>query len=257
MKNKNFQKTSIEIINHLIESHKELVPLVEKLIFKKTNKNIFDTNLLLSLNSELLKKSTAQIRQDLFVFHHFNFKRDGFFVEFGATDGVELSNTYMLETEYGWRGILAEPAIIWHQDLIENRKAAIDKRCVWRNSDETIYFNETKNPVLSSIDIMSDNDLHASARKDGNRYSVKTVSLLDLLTEHNAPNEIDYMSIDTEGSEYDILESFDFKKYQIKVITCEHNYTPTREKIALLLINNGYERKFPHLSQFDDWWVLK
>lgn len=54
--------------------------------------------------------------------------------------------------------------------------------------------------------------MHSNLRKKGKNYHVETVSLLDLLNEHNAPYEIDYLSIDTEGSEFDILKAFDFKK---------------------------------------------
>ena len=61
---------------------------------------------------------------------------------------------------------------------------------------------------------------------------------------YNAPKNIDYLSIDTEGSEYEILKTFDFDKYNSKVITCEHNYTPARNKIYSLLSANGYQRKF-------------
>ena len=63
---------------------------------------------------------------------------------------------------------------------------------------------------------------------------------------------IDYLSIDTEGSEYEILKTFDFDKYKVKIITCECNYTPTRNKIYSLLSANGYQRKFTKFSQWDD-----
>ena len=78
---------------------------------------------------------------------------------------------------------------------------------------------------------------------------------MDLLKKYDAPNEIDYISIDTEGSEYEILSKFDFAKYRFKVITCEHNFTPMRESIYKLLTTNGYRRKFFALSRFDDWYV--
>jgi hypothetical protein len=66
---------------------------------------------------------------------------------------------------------------------------------------------------------------------------------------------IDYLSIDTEGSEYEILANFDFSKHRFRVITCEHNYTQERDKIHTLLTEKGYLRKFEDVSQFDDWYV--
>lgn len=203
----------------------------------------------------LLPHSTAQFRQDLFVLAELGLKRDGFFVEFGATDGLNLSNTHLLEQEFGWRGILAEPARYWHVGLAANRNCAIDHRCVWKTSGETITFNQTAMPELSTIDKFSSADLHKEARKLGSRYDVATVSLMDLLAEHGAPQHIDYLSLDTEGSEYDILESFDFARYDVRVITCEHNFTPMRRRVHALLTAMGYVRKCERVSEFDDWYV--
>ena len=98
-------------------------------------------------------------------------------------------------------------------------------------------------------------DSHKEARKSGSVYEVETISLNDLLSNFDAPSKIDYLSIDTEGSEFEILKDFHFHKYQFSVITCEHNFTPMREKIYSLLTQNGYVRKYPHLSQFDDWYI--
>ena len=162
----------------------------------------------------------------------------------------------MLETDYEWNGILAEPARLWHNDLDRNRRAIIDKRCVWKRSGETLIFNETSYAELSTIDSLSASDCHAKSRESGKKYPVQTISLSDLLTEHKAPKEIDYLSIDTEGSEFDILENFDFQEYKFKVITCEHNFSPMREKLDALFQKNGYHKKYGHLSLGEDWWVL-
>ncbi len=213
---------------------------------------------LVDFSDKLLRKvagSHSQLYQDLFVLLETNSKRGGFFVEFGATDGVSLSNTYILEKEYEWHGILVEPARCWHRDIFLNRSSKVDTRCVWSESGEIIEFNETRAPELSTIDRFSYRDDHSLSRKDGERYSVQTVTLLDLLRQNNAPRAIDYLSIDTEGSEFDILSNFDFNEFDIKIITCEHNYTADREKIFSLLSNNGYTRKHKEISQFDDWYV--
>jgi FkbM family methyltransferase len=203
-----------------------------------------------------LKKSKSQFRQDLFVLSASSFKRNGFFVEFGATNGIVLSNTYLLEKEFGWTGILAEPARCWHRDLRKNRHCHIDTRCVWRDSDSSLTFNEVVNAAeLSTLDNYSTTDLHKEARKNKKTYEVKTISLLDLLDHYNAIKQIDYLSVDTEGSEFEILAHFDFDKYQVKVITCEHNFTPKREELHKLLAAQGYVRRFEDVSQCDDWYV--
>ncbi|MCK5819112.1 MAG: FkbM family methyltransferase [Psychromonas sp.] len=204
-----------------------------------------------------MELSKSQLKQDLFVLSELQFKKNGFFVEFGATNGIDLSNSYLLEKEFAWQGILAEPASMWHQDLKKNRNTAIETKCVWNKTGETLTFNQTEVGELSTIDKFSNVDGHSTTRKKGTLYEVETISLIDLLKKHQAPCTIDYLSIDTEGSEYDILKDFDFNQYQFKVITCEHNHTPMRKKIFDLLTSNGYKRKFTHLSDFDDWYILK
>ena len=89
---------------------------------------------------ENLLKMKSQIGQDLFVLSETGFKRNGYFVEFGAADGINLSNTYMLETEFGWQGVLAEPGKVWHSRLTANRTGPIEMKCVWRVSGETLQF---------------------------------------------------------------------------------------------------------------------
>jgi FkbM family methyltransferase len=208
-----------------------------------------------SLLLRYLRKSKSQLRQDLFVLSTLDFKREGFFVEFGATNGVDLSNTWLLEKEFSWTGILAEPARSWLQDLKRNRDCNIETDCVWSASNSVLSFNEIENKEFSTINSFNSADRHAKKRKHGISYDVHTISLLDLLDKYHAPKTIDYMSIDTEGSEYDILRGFDFKKYEFRVITCEHNFTPARHSIFSLLTENGYVRTLEKLSKFDDWYI--
>ena len=208
------------------------------------------------VNSPLIVKTRSQIFQDMFVLYILKNKRNGFFVEFGACDGIDLSNTYILEKEMGWQGILAEPAISFHHNLSKNRSCGIDKRCVWSESDKDVLFKEVEGTGLSTISNFVDSGSLKYLRKKGVEYNVKTVSLVELLRDHGAPEEIDYLSIDTEGSELEILENFDFNQYKIKIITVEHNYSNTRNKMRDLLVGNGYKRVLRSLSQTDDWYVL-
>jgi len=200
-------------------------------------------------------RSTAQAFQDAFVLFMTNEKKGGYFVEFGATNGISLSNSYLLEKSFGWKGILVEPAQCWHRELRSNRNCMIDTNCVWGKSGERLEFNEVPAGELSTINTFSGNDGHFRHRQKGKIYEVETISLSDLLEKHDAPHAIDYLSVDTEGSELTILENFDFSKYNIRIITVEHNYTEIREKIYDLLIRNGYERIFEKFSNWDDWYI--
>lgn len=200
---------------------------------------------------DLLDSSVSQVRQDIFALAQLEFKHNGFFVEFGATNGTELSNSLVMERDFGWTGILAEPARGWHDALKAARKATIDTRCVWKESGHTVEFTETASAINSSISSF----VKTSRKMRGQSYQVQTVSLNDLLTEHKAPAVVDYISIDTEGSEYDILSAVDFDRWSFRVMTVEHNHEPQREQVFDLLTSKGYTRVCQDVSRFDDWYV--
>ena len=206
-------------------------------------------------NSGSIANIKSQIGQDVFTLYSLNWKRGGYFVEFGATNGFDLSNTYLLEKDFGWNGILAEPAKVWHQDLKANRSASLDFDCVWNKSGEIVNFTVAQEAEYSTISSFTDKDAHASARNKGETFPVTTISLNDLLKRHDAPSTIDYLSIDTEGSELEILEAFDFNQYAISVITCEHNFSSQRAKIYKLLSSHGFIRVFEGFSRWDDWYI--
>lgn len=212
------------------------------------------------LTSDLLRalsgsKSQLEQRQDMFVLAQLNFKTGGYFVEFGAANGVDLSNTYLLEKNFGWTGILAEPSKTFHQNIFDNRNCHIEKKCVWKNSEESLVFSECEIGELSTLSQFIKGDTHKNLRQNSTEYKVETISLNDLLVKYNAPELIDYLSIDTEGSEFEILNSFNFDRFRFRIITCEHNFTG-REKIYDLLSSKGYKRVFENLSKCDDWYVF-
>lgn len=199
-------------------------------------------------------ESTSQYFQDLWVAYELGSLRGGFFVEFGAANGRRISNTYWLEHTLGWSGILAEPGRIWHAALHKNRKGPIDQRCVWKKSGQTVLFNQAPVSLNSTIHAYSDGDKIAHTRENGVHYEVETVSLTDLLRFWNAPRRIHYLSMDTEGSELDILRAFDFSEYDIELVTVEQT-SAYRDGIAELMAANGYVAKFPQFSRYDGWYV--
>ncbi len=194
----------------------------------------------------------SQFNQDLHVIQNiYNKKECGYFVDIGAYDGVNMSNTYLLEKNYNWKGICIE-ANPRYFDKLEKIRTSI-------NINTAIYIDDN-----SELDFIDDTEGGCSGLQKTNSHTflndrpiikVKTKNLTNLLDEHNAPNFIDYLSIDTEGSEYDILSSHNFNKYKFGYITVEHNFINTnRMKIRELLINNGY--RFYRENSVDDDYIL-
>jgi len=217
----------------------------------------FDEMLLLLLRQAGLPADAAraQLKQDIAALLCNGFRRGGFFVDVGAADGTHSSNTAMLETEFGWTGICAEPNPVFHEDLRATRRCAIDTRCVWRATGDTLSFHFAQDRTLSTLSEFVDCDHHGPARAAARIGTVETVSLNDLLKAHGAPAEVDFLSIDTEGSELAILEAFDFSTTRFGFIAVEHNYAPNRAPLHALLTGKGYRRIWTRLSEWDDWYV--
>lgn len=197
----------------------------------------------------------GQLKQDLLALIVSEFKRDGYFVEFGATNGEKYSNSNLLEKAFNWKGILAEPAVGWHRKLQRKRDCIIDFRCVWRTSGDQLSFDMPKSKTLSTLSEFAGSDHHSEKRKGAETFTVETISLIDLLVEHGAPKAIDFLSVDTEGSEFEILNAFDFDRYSFGLIAVEHNFTEMRQQIHDLLVGHGYMRIMDDLSKFDDWYI--
>lgn len=196
-------------------------------------------------------KSRSQLGQDLFALLCSNFKVGGFFIEVGATDGVSLSNTFLLENSFGWSGLLVEPEKSWHSQLKQNRKVSVDTRALWSRSDDELEF--VSDGVLSSLSLSGNRDMHV---RQGPTSTVKTVTLEQLVLDHNCPTVIDYLSIDTEGSELEILRGLPGPEFVIRSISVEHNYSASRIEIFKLLTEAGYVRVAPDISKFDDFYIL-
>ena len=92
-------------------------------------------------------------------------------------------------------------------------------------------------------------------KKSGKTISVETISLNDVVKEYFNNICPSYISIDTEGSEYEILKSFDLNNFRPQLFTIEHNFSENETKIDKHLTNNGYYRIFRKLTAFDAWYI--
>ena len=209
-------------------------------------------NHVIDILEQLRKISVSQLGQDLWVLEKTGFKRDGFFVEFGATDGVTLSNTWLLEKEFAWKGICAEPNPKFFEQLRKNRRCIVADACISGQTGSKVKFILAD--AYGGIASFANLDSHTHNREAyidaGEVINLETISLNDFLIQQKAPTVIDYLSIDTEGSEFEILSAFPFESWDVRLLTVEHNFTPLREEIRTLLSSKGYQCVE---REWDDW----
>ncbi|HET7735556.1 MAG TPA: FkbM family methyltransferase [Nocardioidaceae bacterium] len=208
----------------------------------------------LSFAAQLLPVSYAQRLQDLWALWESEAVGNGWFVEFGALNGRDFSNTYLLE-QLGWSGVVAEPNPGYSDQVRRNRRCYVSTKCVFDKTGETVTFHAVKGrPALSTIEGFGTTDERSDFREEYVAHDVETITLEDLLIEAGAPAELDFLSIDTEGSELPILQAFDFDRFRFRCIAVEHNDVQ-REALYDLLTSKGYRRKWEDLSGHDDWYV--
>ena len=191
---------------------------------------------------------TSQIGQDKWVCEALSYKRDGFFLDIGANNGVFFSNTLYLEKELGWSGVCIEPGLFPYRKLIKNRKCV----CVR-------YFITDKNEIINF------KEFHYGHGSIQGIQKVEGIRLDKLLPMLNCPEKIDYVSLDVEGVEDKVLSGFPFDKYQVSLWTIEHNLTQTgpelKNKIKEIMEKNDYRIVVEDLQHnnisFEDWYVHK
>ena len=192
------------------------------------------------------------------VEHLTNEKRDGFFVEVGANDGVSYSPTYVLEKFLNWSGVLIEPNAIFFTEgeytpIQKTRSASKCYNLGVSKEDgqlEFVRINGHKNgysgfPSLNKwgeeqwgqrIQEVLDTQQH-------NTVTVECKTLDSILKDADAPKVIDYLSLDVEGAEEVVLINFPFSEFKFKAISLESSSFDLTCRLA----KEGY---FPVINPF-------
>lgn len=243
--------TEIGLLQHEIQLS------VERGQFNHTSQGASSPLTLEELNQDWLRgissAAVSQLGQDLWVLERCQYKRGGFFVEFGATNGIMLSNSWLLEKKFGWNGICAEPNPKFFEQLKRNRLCTLSDACIGAVTGEKVdfLFADVYGGMVSDLDHDQHKDTRETYLHERGSITLETISLHDFLIENDAPKTIDYISVDTEGSEFSILETFPFEEWDIRHITVEHNYTEQRAKIHSLLESHGFCCRE---AKWDDWY---
>ncbi|MFA5157168.1 MAG: FkbM family methyltransferase [Candidatus Omnitrophota bacterium] len=164
----------------------------------------------------------------------FKGKRNGYFIEAGAGNGKNWSHTFLLEKKFNWTGICVEPNENLFFRLKKNRKCVCSD-LVLSEKNETVDFMEVGGNLWGFGGIARYlNETKKQLWKSGTLKRKSAITLRELLEKYNAPKVIDYLALDTEGSEFVILKDFPFDKYVFLAITIEGG------ECVDLLTRNGY-----------------
>lgn len=205
-------------------------------------------------------KYISQKGQDKWIIETvFNKKHDGYFVDLAATDGITINNTYLLEKYFNWKGICIEANPIYYPLLQKNRSCITVNACV-DDIEQQVLFRINNGGGSGIIDDDTDNNMTYRkneiqiANNTGGTKKMITKPLSTILEEHNAPNVIDFLSLDVEGAETRILRNFPFNKYKFLAMCIER---PTPE-LNNILFKNDYvfvQNSYPH--PMDTFYVHK
>ena len=183
-------------------------------------------------------------------------RRDGYFIEAGAANGIDFSSCYVLEARLGWTGICIEPNDYFYRQLIENRPNSIcENVCLSNNAGEVCFVegDEAAEDERSVSSYYSGIETNLKTFKSkageiinhGRRVNKNADTLQSILKRNNAPKTIDYAALDIEGSELRALEVFPFDEYQILAISLECDWKIWKPISKLLKSKDYREVKNP------------
>ena len=182
-------------------------------------------------NNFLIKKKTYSMDgEDLFIDNFFKNKK-GLYVDVGAYHPLELSNTYLLHKRK-WKGINIDinSLSIEYFDFLRPNDININLGVAKKNSTKIIYFQKNKSP-LNTLNLSHAKKIFSNRFK---KKKIETKTLTSILDKTKYKNKkINFLNIDTEGNDLEVLKSLDFKKYKPQLICVEliDHFNPDIKKI--------------------------
>lgn len=200
-----------------------------------------------------VSEKKSQLNQDLWVLYKSGNSRGGFFVEVGACHPVRLSNTYLLETNFDWQGLLIEPNTDITNELEMHRKSKIVPVAV--GAAGTMKLQIAKDPEFSQSQKLNISQKHKGFKSTGRSIDVQVIPLSEIFSLHKVPSIFEFLSVDVEGAELDVLMSNDWTKWRPRLLVVEHNFRKDRTEIKNFLLLNGYQlSKDNSVFSWDDWY---
>jgi FkbM family methyltransferase len=193
----------------------------------------------------------SQQGEDCLLSQFFGHKTTGYFVDVGAFDGVYLSNSYAFE-RLGWSGICVEASAKYFELCKTNRpRSTCHHAACLKEERGMVEFREESGGLFSGVS--TDENYAARCytasrmRFDGFQTTRVPSSTLNGLLDLKV-GEIDFVSIDVEGSELDVLAGFDLDRYRPRVLVIEANDATAAVALDTYLASRGYQ-----MSRFRGW----
>lgn len=192
------------------------------------------------------------------ILHEIFQKKNGVCVEVGANNGVDDSNSYFFE-QLGWTCVLIEPNPMLCHEIRKVRNARLYE-CAASSEfgSATLYIAEGAERAHGVSTISSNPEIHNQIKSYGfseRPIQVKTRTLDDLLLESNLAGSIDFVSIDVEGHELQVLEGFSIESWKPSVFVIEDNSNHENDEVRKYLKKYGYE-VFKRTG-VNDWYALR
>ncbi len=198
----------------------------------------------------------SQSGQDRLVASHFKYKRNGVYLDIGASDGVEMSNSFLLDKCYGWTGLSVDANWMRYMGLARARRGGDTVYGCVHVKDTFESF--TLGGGLSSVDSLDENTEHIERRKKGIKKMMKANvpcydfnKLVRSWMDFRGIKVIDYLSIDIEGAEWNALKLLNLDTLPIRVIGIEVPYT--NKAYVKKLTDAGY-RAMNYKKVGDQFW---
>jgi hypothetical protein len=186
-----------------------------------------------------------------------NSKRyNGFFIDLAANHYMDMSNTYPLEqAPYAWKGLCIEANPKYWTDLTYHRDCQVVGAVVGKNRMQAVNFSFDLWGGVGGGIVGADYD-----NKDDvtSRVQLYTAPLQEVFQRHNVPAVIDYLSLDVEGAEHFIMDSFPYDNYRISIMTVErpksmfHTIVEAQGYVCLATISDFGETLWIHLDSVAD-----
>lgn len=190
----------------------------------------------------------SQSGQDKFIFNHFfkNYEKPGFFIELGALDGILISNTLFYEKILKWNGICIEPTSHYYQKLLLQRNCYKFNDVIFDQKKDIIFYEapsccDSLNGIKELYDPRHIKRIERESieykQENNNIETIKRTRTMDSILKEVNVKDIDFLSLDTEGSELNILKSINWLNTKIKIICVENNYGDLKIHNFLLSLN--------------------